>query len=283
MKIGIVGLGLIGGTIAKSLNKTHFVSAYDISNETLEYAIENKIVHKTYTDIESFLSDNNVFFLCLYPNQIINFIFQNKDLISNSSVIIEISGVKKQLISEINKLGNLNFDLIYTHPIAGSEKVGIMHSNQNIFRDANYVITPVDSNKKANLDLVKNLAIEMGFKNISMISPEEHDDIIAYTSQLTHILSISLVNAIFTELDTSKFIGDSYRDLTRISMINESLWPELFLYNKQALLNKIDNFENELSKIKNAIKENNPDKLADLMIKSTSIRSSIERSNKDEN
>ncbi len=282
MKIGIIGLGLIGGTIAQTLNEHHQISAYDISKESLEYAIDKKIIHRAYTDLNSFLSENSVFFLCLYPNQIINFIFQNKHFIPINSVIIEISGIKKGLISEIDKLGPLHFDIIFSHPVAGSEKTDVYNSRKEIFRNANYVITPVDSNKSENLELAEKLAKEMGFKYVSYVTPEAHDQIIAYTSQLTHVLSLSLVNAISTELDTKKFIGDSYRDLTRISMINEKLWSELFLYNKDALLDKISQFESELTKIKEAIASNNKAELVDLMKKSTSIRAGIGGSKNDE-
>lgn len=282
MKIGIVGLGLIGGTIAKSLNANHKISGYDRSRETIEYAIENNIIDKSYTDLSSFFSDNDVFFICLYPNDIINFIFKNKDLIPKSKLLIEISGIKKYLIDRIEEFGPLNFDIVFTHPIAGSEKVGIKYSKASIFKNANFVISPVESNKKKNIMLVKDLAEEMGFRNISIVTPEEHDDLIAYTSQLTHVLSLSLVNAISTGLDTSRFIGDSYRDLTRISMINDRLWPELFIYNKDALVRKVENFEAELRKVKDAIKMNDWRRLTELMQKSTSIRLAMEQGKKDE-
>ncbi len=282
MNIGIVGLGLIGGTIAKSLNKHHNISAYDTSSETIEYALANKIIHKAYDNVSDFLADNEVIYICLYPKSIINFIFRNKSFFAKDSVLIEISGIKKHMIEEIEKLNLDNIDVIYTHPVAGSEKVGVFNARETIFKNANYVITPVAGNKESNLTLAKELALEMGFKNISSITPEAHDDIIAYTSQLTHILSLSLVNSISTDLDTKKFIGDSYRELTRISIINEKLWPELFLHNKASLLTKIEAFEAELHKFKDAIIMNNSNVLEDLMVKSTTIRTGIGRGENDE-
>jgi len=275
MKIGILGLGLIGGTIAKTLNGQHIVSGYDISQDSVDYALGNKIIHNAYTDIRLFLEENDVVYLCLYPENIINFIFENNHIIPKNSVLIEISGVKRTLIEEIRKLGKLDFEIIYTHPIAGREKVGIRHSDTAIFKNANYVITPVLENSKTNIELAKKLAIEMGFKHVSIVTPEEHDQMIAYTSQLTHVLSISLVNALSTHLDTSRFIGDSYRDLTRISMINEHLWPELFLMNRDSLLKEIADFSTQLKKIRTAIIMNNKDDLANMMIMSTRIRKKI--------
>lgn len=276
MKIGIVGLGLMGGTIAKALKKEHHISAYDVSAATLAFAKEEGIIDEGYDDLTRFLQDNHLVFLCLYPKAIVNFIFQNKHLIPKDSVYIEISGIKKQLIKEIDKLRPLSFDLVFTHPVAGSEKTGVYHSNADIFKNANFVITPVSNNKKSSLELVRSLAETMGFKHISSITPAEHDAIIAYTSQLTHVLSISLVNALSTNLETRRFIGDSYRDLTRISMINHHLWPDLFLMNKEELLAKIEDFETELNKVKHALLVNDADLLARLMQSSTSKRSAIE-------
>ena len=277
MNIGIIGLGLIGGTIAKNLRENHYISAYDISKESLEYGLEKNIIHQAYYDLKDFFNNNDVIYLCLYPERIINFIFENKDIIPKNSVIIEISGVKKHLISEISKLGDLDFDIVYSHPIAGSEKIGVAHAKSKIFHKANYVITPIDSNKIKNIEITKKLAKEMGFRNISIVSPEEHDEIIAYTSQLTHVLSLSLVNSISTNLDTKKFIGDSYKDLTRISKINEELWPDLFISNKDALLEKITAFEHELMLFKDALKMNDVEKLKQIMINSTSIRNSMDK------
>ncbi len=276
MRVGIVGLGLIGGTVAKALKPFHRISGFDISIDTIKYAKNNNIVDSIYMDIKDFFKENEVVFLCLYPDDIVNFIFKNKHLIPSSSLIIEMSGIKKYIINKINNLGQLPFDIIYSHPVAGSEKKGIQHSNANIFKDANYIITPIKTNLPKNIDLTKKLAKEMGFKYISVINPEEHDNIIAYTSQLTHVLSLSLVNAISTNLDTKRFIGDSYRDLTRISIINNTLWPELFIYNKESLLEKISDFENSLQDIKDAIASNDWQKLSKLMQKSTKIRLDIE-------
>lgn len=282
MNVGIVGLGLIGGSIAKALKNKHQISAYDISEETLNYALDNEIVDRIYHNIADFFRDNDVIYLCLYPNSIINFIFQNQSLIPSNSVFIDISGIKFDLIRQINNMNLKNIDIVYTHPIAGSEKIGLTYSNPDIFKKANYVITPIKSNHEKNIDIAKKLAIEMGFLNISMLSPEEHDSIIAYTSQLTHVLSLSLVNSVSTDLDTSKFIGDSYRDLTRISMINDKLWPQLFIGNKGPLLKVIESFEKELDEFKFAIASNDTEKLSKLMKKSTQIRSNIERGDKGE-
>lgn len=282
MKIGVIGLGLIGGTIARSLNEKHEISGYDISEDTLSYAIDKNIIQNAYHDVESFIKNNDVFYLCLYPKDIVDFINNNAKYFKKNDLIIEISGIKEYLISNLKTDLSSNFEVVFSHPIAGSEKIGITHSNKQIFKNANYVITPTTTNKNESINTAISLAKEMGFQNISLVSPKQHDSIIAYTSQLTHILSLSLVNSISTSLDTKKFIGDSYRDLTRISKINENLWPDLFIGNKTALVNKINAFETELRKFKDAIIMNDRQKLCDLMIKSTKIRNGIDEGGNDE-
>ena len=277
MKIGIIGLGLIGGTIAKCLNKKHSISAYDISEDTLKYALDNSIIHNGYYDLKSFLNDNKIVFLCLYPDKIIDFFNTNFNLISTGTVFIEISGVKESIISELEKYIKSDIDIVFTHPVAGSEKVGVKFADDNIFKNANYVITPVVENADTNLDLAEKLAKDMGFSNISRITPKEHDSIIAYTSQLAHIISLSLINSIDTELDTKKFIGDSFRDLTRISEINEVLWNELFLANKDNLVEKIRKFKEKLDEFEDAISRNDQKRLKKLMIEAKAIKKNISK------
>ncbi len=268
MNIGILGLGLIGGTIAKALQKRHTIAAYDISESVLDYAIENQVIHKKYNNLITFLNENEIIYLCLYPNDIVNFIFQNKHLFPKNRLFIEISGIKKALVQQLDQYNGEFYRIVYTHPIAGSEKVGVHHADAKIFENANYVITPTEKNFSSDIDLAKELAIEMKFGRVSLVSPVEHDRMIAYTSQLTHILSLSLVNSLSGDIDTDKFIGDSYRDLTRIAHINEHLWPSLFLGNHDYLIEMIESFESQLRHFKDAIKMNDKEKLVDLMVKS---------------
>ncbi len=266
MNIGIIGLGLIGGTIAKSLNKKYRISAYDLSKETLDYALNEKIIHNAYENIQEFLDDNSVIFICIYPEAILNFFIQYENLIKENTLFIDTSGVKNYLIKKYMEINHSGYDIVFSHPVAGSEKIGVRYSNDKIFSNANYIITPIASNKETNIALVEKLAKEMGFKNISMLSPDEHDDIISYTSQLTHIISLSLVNSSDSKLDVKKFTGDSFKDLTRIAKINENLWAELFLANKEHLLDKVAKFKSQLDLFEQAIKEDDEKTLKNLMI-----------------
>ncbi len=276
MKIGIVGLGLMGGSIAKSLNQNHFITAYDIDKDAIAYATEEKIIQEGTQNLDAFFRGTKVIYLCLYPQALQRFIEENQEKMESGTVLIEISGVKTQIINAIVPKLIDKIDLVFTHPIAGREKVGVQYSTKSIFQNANYVIVPTEINKLESISLAEALAHEMKFKNISHLSKEQHDDIISYTSQLTHVLSLALVNSENTNLDTKKFIGDSYRDLTRISMINEPLWSELFLENKTYLLEKIERVENALDEYKLAIENNDIEKLKALMKDAKQKRMKIE-------
>jgi prephenate dehydrogenase len=282
MKIGIIGLGLIGGSIAKALRKSHEISAFDINKEALTFAIENNILDKAYFDLGAFLNNNNLIYLCLYPESIVSFFKENSRLIKKDTIFIEISGIKTKLIQDIRKL-NLNYiDIVYTHPIAGREVSGVFFADEKIFFNGNYAIINDQNTKTENLELAYSLAKEMGFKNISKINAKLHDQIIAYTSQLTHIISLSLVNSFSNSVDLSHFTGDSYRDLTRIANININLWADLFTNNKNALIDIIANFENELSKFKNALATNNLEELETLMEKAKNKHNKYLEGNKNE-
>jgi len=267
MKIGIIGLGLIGGTIAKALNKEHYISAYDINPETLAYAMDNRIINRSYSNLEVFLNENNLVYLCLYPELIVQFFLKNRELIKENTVFIEISGIKTKLIEDLRKLQLNKFDIVFTHPIAGREMSGIHYSDEEIFFNGNYAIIDDQNTKTESIELAYLLAKEMGFKNITKISAQLHDKIIAYTSQLTHIISLSLVNSFKNNINLSHFTGDSYRDLTRIANINVNLWMDLFTNNKTALIEVINNFQDQLSDFKSALEIDDIRSLEELMSK----------------
>lgn len=265
MKIGIIGLGLIGGTIAKSLNKKHSISAYDIDKKSLEYAKEKAIIDDYYLDIFDFLQENTIIYLCLYPAQIVDFLSANKANIKENHLFIEISGIKQGLIDQISELNLSNLNIVYSHPIAGKEKSGVYFADEQIFKDANYAIIDLAESKRKDLDLAFALAKDMGFKNVSLISPKEHDEVIAYTSQLTHIISMSLVNAFDKDVNLSHFTGDSYRDLTRIADINIPLWTDLFMQNRKYLIEQISSFQKQLESFKIYLEAEDVDNLQKTM------------------
>jgi len=276
MNIGIVGMGLIGGTYAKSLRKYPYkIYGIDINLKAIEYALANNIIDFGTDNPKSVLKDLDVVFLCLYPEETIKFMHKHIMHFKRDAIIADAVGIKRKIVDVMSMYNNDEVEFVFTHPIAGKEKIGIEYSDEAIFQNANFVITPTKSNTDEALNLIETLAKQMGFKNITRISDVDHDDIIAFTSQLTHAIAISLVNSDDNKHDTSLFIGDSYKDLTRIAMINEELWSELFIQNKDFLTKRITSFENKLTELKNAIATKDKDKIKEIMKESARIRGNI--------
>lgn len=277
MKIVVVGLGVIGGSFTMALKEAGYDDVYgiDTNEETLAKAKNSGLIKEGFTSGEIVVKDADLIIISLYPRLVKKFITDNKDNFKDGSVITDATGIKKLFIEHIVNILPDNIDFVFGHPMAGREKKGIDFATSEVFKGANYILTPVARNKEENLKLIEKLAYEIGFKRVRRITPEYHDEMIGFTSQLPHALAVALVNSDVEGRDTGSFIGDSYRDLTRIANINEDLWSELFLGNKENLLKSIEDFETELDKIKNAIKEDDTGSLKKLFIKSTKRREKL--------
>ena len=277
MKIVVVGLGVIGGSFTMALKKAGFDDVYgiDINEESLKKAEEKGLIKEGFTSGDKIVKDADLIIISLYPRLVKKFILDNKNNFKDGAVITDATGIKKLFIEDVLNILPSNIDFVFGHPMAGREKKGIDFASAEVFNEANYIITPVERNKPENLDMIEDLVYKLGFKNVRRITPEYHDEMIGYTSQLPHALAVALINSDIEGRETGSFIGDSYRDLTRIANINEDLWSELFLGNKKNLLKSIENFEKELDKIKNAIKDDDTESLKKLFIKSTARREKL--------
>lgn len=253
MKIFIVGLGLIGASYAEGLKKAgHSIYAYNRTKSIVDKAIEEKMIESD-NDI-SHIKTADVIILGLYPKHNIEFLKNHKHLFKNGQMITDVSGTKAWMVPEIENI--LPDGVSYTshHPMAGKEVSGYDAKDAGIFNGANFII--VKTRKSLDLDekILRNIANDLKFGKITVTNPEKHDELIAFTSQLTHVIAVSLVQSDHLE-ETPQATGDSYRDLTRIAKINETMWTELFLENKQALLQKINDFEKQLDLLKDMIKK----------------------------
>lgn len=277
MIVTIVGLGVVGGSYGLALkDKNLEVYGIDTDYKTLKKAKDMKIIKNgyIYNSIESkdVVSKSDILIISIYPRKVKEFVEVYKSYFGEELIITDVTGVKEKLISELETIVPNHVDFIFAHPMAGREKRGIDYASSNVFENANFIITPTDKNKERNIKVVENLARQMGFSNINKISPKDHDSIISFTSQLPHVLAVSLINSDDLVFDTGSFIGDSYRELTRIANINEDLWSELFLGNKENLLNRIENFEKELLKIKNCLLNDDDEILKEIFKEATRRR-----------
>ncbi|MGM9969687.1 MAG: prephenate dehydrogenase [Anaeroplasma sp.] len=276
MKVLIVGLGLMGGAYAYRLSKKgYIVYGSDIDSQAISYAKNNNYIIDGDVDCQKFISMVDLIILAIYPQAIINFLRKYKHLFNDNLLITDICGVKSSFISEATELSRPACYLSH-HPMAGREKVGILYSKECVFEEANFIITTYNGLYFDKIEILKQLAIDLGFKRISTIDYTKHDSVVGFTSQLTHAIAVSLVNSDHAD-DTKNYIGDSYRDLTRIAMINDDLWSELFLENKENLFKHIESFESELDRLKIALKNNDKEVLKDIFKSSTKIRKEMEK------
>lgn len=273
MNIVVVGLGVIGGSFAKALKKAGYEDVFgvDIDAETLKKAEELKIIKKGCTTGKEFFKQADLIILSIYPRLIVNFLENNKIFFKKGALITDTTGIKEVLINDVLKIIPDDVDFIFGHPMAGREKKGIDFASDEVFKEANYIITPTGRNNIKNLEFVENLILDIGFKRVKKLTAQKHDEMIAFTSQLPHVMAVALINSDEEGRDTGKFIGDSYRDLTRIANMNEDLWSELFLGNRDNLLKSIENFELEVNLIKEAIFNNDKNKLVEYF-KTSSVR-----------
>lgn len=257
MNILVVGLGMIGSSYAKGLSQKHTVYGVDKLDETICKAKKMGIIKDGSTNASDFIKKCELIILSIYPKGILDFLENNE---FNGQIITDVTGVKGHFI---NKIVERNFEFIGSHPMAGTEKSGIDACKPEVFKNANFLITKKDTNSQKAIDTVKAIAGDLGFGKIKVVTPEYHDDVIAFTSQLPHAIACSLVNS-DDDPDTPNNTGDSFRDLTRIASINGKLWSELFISNKENLLKHINKFEEELDKFKHAIENSDYEALEKL-------------------
>ncbi|MBU3093344.1 prephenate dehydrogenase [Clostridium sp. CM028] len=253
--ITIVGLGLIGGSFAMALRelKPKNIWAIDIDKDVLDIAEEMNIIDKGYTSPEIPLSNSDIVILAVYPQKTIDFVKNNMNLFKSGAVITDTAGIKSNLISEIMIELRDDLDFIGGHPMAGKEESGLKAATKDMFKNANYILTPINGNKEENINLVTGIVRGMGCKSVVRLTPNQHDDIIAYTSQLPHVIAVSLIDCNSLIVGIPQFVGGSFKDTTRVATINGELWPELLFYNEENIVSKIEDFENNIKEIKDAI------------------------------
>jgi len=274
MNIAIVGLGVIGGSFAKGLKAVGYTNVYgiDVNEATLKTAVNQGIIKEGFVEPKDILQDMDIIMISLYPNQIAPFIEQHKNSLKNGAILTDVTGVKTTIIEKVLNVLPSTVDFVFAHPMRGSEKKGIIGADHTRFIGANALITPIPTNKEASLQLIEKLYKEIGFNQVTHVSPEKHDEQIAYVSQLIHVLSVAVVNSQQASEETLTFAGNSFQELTRIADINAELWSELFLSNRTALLTSIEQFETQLNAMKRTLADNDEDELKNIFKHATSKR-----------
>lgn len=277
-KILIVGLGLLGGSYAKVLKRFGFhISAITLEQSSIDYALKEGIINEGTTELDAdMIGDADLVIFALYPHVFVEWIEKNQGLLKSGALITDVTGVKGSIVYKIQEMLRPDLEFIAAHPMAGREVSGVENSTDKMFVGANYIVTPTDKNTQGAIQTCLELGRLLGFSNVTTLSPEEHDEMIGFLSQLTHCIAITLMTCNDKE-NMEKFTGDSFRDLTRIARINDVMWSELFVANKAALLEQMTLFIDKFNELKTMLETEDIDSMRAMMRHSTERRALFDK------
>jgi len=274
----IVGLGLLGGCYAKALKKNGYtVNAITKKQADIDYALSAGIIDKGSAEVdEELLKEADIIVFALYPHTFLEWIKAHGDKIKPGTLLTDVTGVKSCIVHEVQAMLKPDVEFIAAHPMAGRETSGVQNSDDRIFHDANYIVVPTEKNTYSAIEFCKDLGKLLGFARISVLSPEKHDEMIAFVSQLTHCIAVSLMCA-NDNPGLVLYTGDSFRDLTRIARINDEMWSELFLSNRDALLTEMEKYRKAFDHLYDCIKNNDREEMRSMMRISTERRADFDK------
>lgn len=266
MIISIIGLGLIGGSIARRLRgfKDAVIYGVDINTEAIALAKADGVIDEGFTDGARAAAESDFIVLCLYPERNVNFIRENAARFKDGAVLTDVSGVKEFVINGIADILPESVEFIGGHPMAGREVGGYKSSTDTLFDGASYLITPTRKSSARAVGLVREMAEYIGCRHVITTTPAEHDAMIAYTSQLMHVVAVALCDNPLIER-SANFSAGSLRDCTRVALINADMWSELFLENSGALCARIDELEESLNRIRTAVQTGDREGLKEIL------------------
>ena len=272
-KVLIVGLGMIGGSYAQKLSALGFeVGALARRQETLDFALEKGwIAHGRLDVTREYVSQFDLVVFALYPKAFVAWVEKYQDCLKSGAVITDVTGVKRAVVPAVQGMLRPDLEFVPAHPMAGSERSGVEYANCGVFSGANFIITPTERNTPEGIELVRTLGCILGFRHIAVLSPEAHDEMIGFLSQLTHCIAVALMDCKESE-HLAEYTGDSFRDLTRIARINENMWTELFLENRDELLSQMDLFLDKFTQLRDALASRDEDTMKEMMRLSTQRR-----------
>lgn len=264
MNVGVIGLGLIGGSFAKAIKEKEDISVYgyDINESSFLAAKMTHAVDERLTD--DTIGSCDIIIVCLYPSAAVEFIKEKAHLIKKGAVVVDTCGTKRYVCENISPLAQTHeFYFIGGHPMAGTQYSGFSHSKSTLFKGASMIMCPLNT----PLDVTENTKqffISIGFGSVVFCTPEFHDSQIAFTSQLAHVVSNAYIKSPAAQ-EHKGFSAGSYKDLTRVARLNPAMWAELFLENSENICREIDTIVDELKKYSDAIKANDKEELEKLL------------------
>ena len=255
MKIAVVGLGLIGGSFCKAIkaytSHTCLGVGRDLNSKSVQMALHDDAIDKAIIPEE--LGEADLSIICLHPQGIIDFILENQQYFRPGSIVIDAGGVKESIVSVVDDvLKERGVIFIGCHPMAGREFSGYAYSLPDLYKGASMIFTPSDYVPEEAKKIVEQLARDLKFGRVVYTTPQEHDRIIAFTSQLAHVVSSAYIKSPTTK-NESGFSAGSFKDLTRVAKLNEDMWTELFLMNQKALLYEVDTIIHALQEYRDAL------------------------------
>ncbi len=270
MKILVVGMGLIGGSFCKAIKKytAHHMIGMDSDEATIDMAIAMESVDEIIpVDRPHLMKRADLVIVALPPHKIVDFVLENRENFSQNAIVTDVCGVKKYIVDRLEgPLAEAGISFIGSHPMAGTEFYGFSFSLADMFVNASYLITPTERSNREHVDILRKLAYDIGFKTVIESSPERHDESIAYTSQLAHVVSNSYIKS--PTLPKEKgFSAGSFLDMTRVARLDENIWCDLFLLNRDNLLNEIDALMKHIGQHKEALEAGDREKIRELLKK----------------
>lgn len=274
MNIVIVGLGIIGGSLAKAFAKytDHHIIGINRTKETLEKALADGAIHEIGS--QDSLCKADIVYMCTYPEHIVRYVGDNAERFKKGCIVTDVCGIKSEICGKMTEICN-GAGLVFcgSHPMAGKEKFSYEAADAELFKGASYIIVPCGAGEDA-VETLSQRAMELGFGSVRVATPEEHDRMIAFTSQLPHVLACSYVKSPCCP-EHGGFSAGSYRDVSRVANINENLWTDLFLDNKEPLCEEIQILIDNLTMFKELISNGKADELREELKKSRLVKEAL--------
>ncbi|MBR4081101.1 MAG: prephenate dehydrogenase/arogenate dehydrogenase family protein [Clostridia bacterium] len=277
-RILIVGLGLLGGSYARVLKRFGFhISAITKEQSSIDYALEEHIIDEgSVTPDAEMIGSADLVIFALYPHVFAEWIEQYQHLLKSGALLTDVTGVKRSIVYKIQDMLRPDVEFIAAHPMAGREVSGVENSSDRMFTGANYIVTPTGKNTPDAINTCMELGRLLGFSNVTTLSPEDHDEMIGFLSQLTHCIAITLMTC-NDKRDMEKYTGDSFRDLTRIARINDLMWSELFVANKDVLLEQMNLFMDKFAELKTMLETEDVEGMRQMMRHATARRALFDK------